>query len=327
MHAKFAIPVVAAAFGIAGAISAYAQDWPVRPVTMVVAYAAGGGPDAVARILADRLSEVLGRQVVIDNVGGAGGMIGTARVAKAAPDGSQFVLGITGNIAQLQLLTKTPLYNSETDFAPVVLIAESPLVLIARKHLPANNLQDFIAHAKVNQSKMQFGSPGVGSTPHLACALFNVAAGINVTHIPYRSGTPAMQDLIAGRIDYYCSTVATAIAQIENNAIKPIAILSRARSPILPDLASAQEQGLDNLDASAWFAFFLPKGTSASIVKKLHDATVSAMDSPSVQNRLRDIGVDLVAPERRSPAYLQQFVKREIEKWATVIRAANIQSE
>ena len=319
--------VLAAAFCLAGEISAKAQDWPIRPVTMVVTNAAGGGPDAVGRILATRLTEVLARQVVIDNVAGAGGMTGTARVAKAAPDGYQFLLGSTGNMAQLQSLAKNPLYNAATDFAPVVLIAEAPLVLIHRKGLPAANLQGFVAHARANQAKMQFGSPGVGSTPHLACALLNAATGINVTHIPYRGSAPAMRDLIAGRIDYQCTTVTAAIAQIESNTVTAVATLSKARSPILPGIPTAHEQGLGDFDASVWFGFFFPKLAAELIVQKLHDATLATMNSPSVQNRLRDIGVDLVAPDRRSPQYLQRFVEREIEKWAAVIKTANIKEE
>lgn len=329
MNTKRAVSlgVLAAAFCIVGEISAKAQDWPIRPVTMVITNAAGGGPDAVGRILATRLAEVLGRQVVIDNVAGAGGMTGTARVAKAAPDGYQFLLGSTGNMAQLQSLAKNPPYNAATDFAPVVLIAEAPLVLIVRKDLPANNLQTFIVHAKANKAKMQFGSAGVGSTPHLACALLNAAIGINVTHIPYRGSAPAMQDLIAGRIDYQCTTVAAAMAQIESKTVTAVATLSKSRSPILPDIATAQEQGLDGFDASVWFGFFFPKHAPALIVQKLHDATLVTMNSPSVQNRLKDIGVDLVGPDRRLPQYLQRFVEKEIEKWAAVIKTANIREE
>jgi tripartite-type tricarboxylate transporter receptor subunit TctC len=329
MRTKCAISlaVLAAASGIAGKSSANAQEWPTRPVTMVITTAAGGGPDAVGRILASRLSEVLSRQVIVENIGGAGGMTATARVAKAPPDGYQFVLGITDNMAQLPSLAKNPPYNAATDFAPAVLIAEAPLVLIARKDLPATDLYSFTAYAKANASKMQFGSAGVGSTPHLACALLNNALGIDVAHIPYRGSAPAMQDLIAGRIDYQCATVAASISQIESKTVTPIAILSASRSPMLTELPSAQEQGLENFDASAWFGFFFPKATSHAIVQKLHDATVVAMNSPSVQSRLRDMGVDLVAPERRSPRYLQEFVESEIQKWAAVIKKANINTQ
>ena len=173
-------------------------------VTLVVPFAAGGPIDTIGRILATRLAELLGQQVIVENVGGAGGMTGTARVAKAAPDGYQVVLGNVGTHAGNQTLYRHPLYNAATDFAPVILVVELPLVLVARKDLPADDLPGFIAYAKANQATMQFGSGGAGSATHLACALLNAAVGIEVTHVPYRGGAPAMQDLIAGRIDYLC---------------------------------------------------------------------------------------------------------------------------
>ena len=222
------------------------QDWPTRPVTMVVPFAAGGPADTVGRILASSLSELLGQQVIIENVGGSGGMTGSARVAKAAPDGYQFVLGNVGTHAANQTFYKTPLYNAATDFAPVMLIAQTPLVLLARKDLPANNLKEFIAYAKANQASMQYGSGGAGSASHLACVLLNAAIGINVTHVPYRGAAPAMQDLIAGRIDYQCPDTPIAIPQIQSKMVKAIAILTRDRSPSLPSQASAHEQGLTN---------------------------------------------------------------------------------
>jgi tripartite-type tricarboxylate transporter receptor subunit TctC len=294
---------------------ASAQDWPTRPVTMVVPFAAGGPLDTIGRILAQRLSEVLGQQVVVENVGGAGGMTGAARVARAAPDGYQFVLGNVGTHAGNQTFYANPLYNAATDFAPVILVAETALILLARKDLPASSLPEFIAYAKANQATMQYGSGGAGSATHLACELLNAAIGVKVTHVPYRGGAPAMQDLIAGRIDYQCPDTPLAIAQIQARTVRAIAILTRARSPILPDLASAHEQGLTDFEASNWSAFFLPKGTPAPIVQKLHDATVATVETPSAQARLKEIGADLVAPERRSPEYLQKFVESEIEKW------------
>jgi tripartite-type tricarboxylate transporter receptor subunit TctC len=315
---------VAFAATLAGVGSAAAQNWPTRPVTMVVPVAAGSGIDVSGRILASRLSEILGRQVIVENVGGAGGMTGASRVAHAPPDGYQFVLGTSGEFGINQTLYKKPLYNAVTDFAPVALITTVPLLLVARKDLPASNLSEFIAYSKANQGKMQYGSPGAGNPGHLACALLNAAIGVNVTHVPYRGGGPAMQDLIAGRIDYQCPATAIAIPQIESNMIKAIAILTHDRSPNLPALASAHEQGLTNFEGSNWHAFFLPKGTPAPIIRKLHDATVAAMETPSVQERLKEHGVTVVAPERRSPEYLQKFVESEIKKWAAVIRAAGV---
>jgi tripartite-type tricarboxylate transporter receptor subunit TctC len=316
--------LVATLFDITGSRSATAEGWPTRPVTMVVPSAAGGALDVFGRILAPRFSELLGQTVIVENVAGAGAMLGVARVAKAPTDGYQFVLGTASTHAQSQTLYKKPPFNSATDFTPVALIVDQPMVLIARKDLAANSLQEFIAHTKTNQAKMQYGSAGAGSGPHLACALLNAAIGVNVTHIPYRGGGPAIQDLIAGRLDYQCTIASTAIPQIEANVVKPIAILTRERLPLLPTLASAHEQGLVNFEAADWFAIFFPKGTPASIVGKLHDTAVATMETPSVQARLKEIGAIVVAPERRSQEYLTNFVLSEIERWAAVIRASGV---
>jgi tripartite-type tricarboxylate transporter receptor subunit TctC len=304
-----------------------AETWPSRPLTLVVPFATGGPMDAVARILQSALSDALQQQVIVENVGGAGGMIGAARVAKSAPDGYQFVLGNVGTQAVSQALYKTPFYNSITDFTPVVLIADLSLVMVARKDLPANNLREFIAYAKANQKTMQFASAGAGSATHLGCALINARIGVDVTHVPYRGGAPAMQDLVAQRVDYLCIDTPAAIPQIESGAIKPIAILSHGRSPSLPDLASAHEQGLTDFEATNWSAFFLPKETPAFIVQKLHDATVAAMNNPTVQKRFQENSIDLVADERRSSAYLAQFVASEIAKWAGPIKSSGLALE
>jgi tripartite-type tricarboxylate transporter receptor subunit TctC len=316
--------LIAIAAIITAASPSSAQTWPASSLTMVVPFAAGGPMDTIGRIVAARLAEVLGEPVVVENVGGAGGMTGTARVAKAQPDGTQLVLGNIGTHAQNQTLYAHPLYNAATDFAAVALLAETPLVLIARKDFPADDLPAFIAYARQNQDKVQFGSGGAGSATHIACALLNSAIGVATTHIPYRGGAPAIQDLIAGRIDYLCIDTPIAIAQIEAKAVKPIAILTSTRSPSLPALATAQEQGLRDFEASNWCALFLPKGTPEAIVRRLHDAAVATMDTAAVQAALQRIGSTVVAPERRSPEYLQKFVEGEIARWAAPIRASGV---
>jgi tripartite-type tricarboxylate transporter receptor subunit TctC len=319
--------------GVAGSLAlivslaggpALAENWPTRPVTMVVPFAAGSASDIVGRILAPRLSELLGQQFIVENIGGAGGMTGAYRVAKAAPDGYQIVLGTGGTHAVNQALYKNPLYNAATDFAPVALIVEQPIVLVVRKNLQAGDLREFRAYAEVNQAKMQYGSPGTGSGPHLACALINAAFGIDVTHVPYRGGPPALQDLIAGRTDYVCMSATIAIPQIESQTVKPIAILTKDRSPSLPALASAHEQGLSDFHASTWYALFLPKGAPPPIIQRLNAAAVAAMNTPAVQQRLKEAGTDLVAPERRSPDYLARFVVSEIDRWTAPIKASGI---
>ena len=300
------------------------QGWPTKPVTMIVPFAAGSSSDIVGRIVAPRLSQFLGQQVVIENVGGAGGMTGANRVAKAAPDGYQFVLGTGGTHATNQTLYRHPQYNAATDFAPVALIVEQTIVLVARKDLPANSLQEFAAYARSNQTKMQYGSPGVGSAPHLSCALLNAMLGINVTHVPYRGAPPAIQDLMAGRIDYACFSGTAAIPHIESRTLKGLAILTKGRSPSFPTLASAHEQGLVDFHASTWYAIFLPKRTPAPVIERLHAAVIATMDTSAVRKQLKETGTDLVAPERRSPEYLAGFVLSEIERWAAVIKTVGL---
>jgi tripartite-type tricarboxylate transporter receptor subunit TctC len=322
------IPMIAIAAALLAAIRpAAAQPWPTRPMTMVVPFAAGGASDVIARILAQGLRMELGQSVVVENVGGAGGMVGSIRVAKAAPDGYQMVLGNVGTHAQNQSLYKKPLYQAGTDFAPVALVTNQSLILVVRKDFPADNLQTFIAYAKANQANLQYGSAGVGGSNHLACLLLNSAIGIDVTHIPYRSGAQAMQDMLAGRVDYQCPSAPVALPQIEARTVKALAILSKNRSSGMPDLPSAHEQGLTDFDIPSWYALFLPSGTPADIVQRLNRATVAALNAPLVQQRLKEIGSDLVTPERMSPEYLGMFVAAEIEKWGRVIKANGIQLE
>src|SRR4249920_4126461 len=204
--------LTAAVFGILLALcgSVLAQNYPSKPLTMIIPFAAGGPTDVLGRVIAQRMSEIMGQQVVVENVGGAGGMTGSKRVADTAPDGYSFVLGTVGTHAQGQTLYKKPLYHAATDFTPVALIAEVPIVLIARKDLPADNLKNFVDYAKKNQDKMQFGSAGAGSATHLGCVVLNSAMGANITHVPYRGTGPAMQDLQGGRIDFLCEVVSTA---------------------------------------------------------------------------------------------------------------------
>jgi tripartite-type tricarboxylate transporter receptor subunit TctC len=306
------------------AAPALAQGWPTRPITLVVPFNAGGTSDVVARLLAEGLRAQLGQPVLVENLGGAGGMVGASRVAKSPPDGYTMVLGNVGTHAQNQSLYKKPLYNVVTDFAPVALVIDQSLVLAVRRDFPAGNLHEFTAYAKVNRAKLQYGSAGVGGSNHLACALLNSALGIDITHVPYRSGAQAMQDMLAGRIDYQCPSAPVAIPQINGGTIKALAILSRNRSASMPTLPSAHEQGLTDFDIPTWYALFLPAGTPASIVRQVNGATVATLATPSVQQRLREIGSDLVPPERMTPDYLGTFVATEVEKWARVIKASGI---
>jgi tripartite-type tricarboxylate transporter receptor subunit TctC len=320
---------ISAGFAILLALGAeaLAQNYPTKPPTMIIPFAAGGPTDVLSRVMAQRMSEILGQQVVVENVGGAGGMTGSKRVADAPPDGYTFVLGTVGTHAQGQSLYKKPLYNAATDFTPVGLIAEVPIVLIARKDLPVGNLQEFIAYAKTNQAKMQYGSAGAGSATHLGCVLLNYLIGVDITHVPYRGTGPAMQDLQGGRIDYLCEIISTAKPQIDGGTVKGIAIMTKERSKALPDIPTGLEQGVPNLEAYTWNAIFLPKGAPAEIVKKLNAAMIEAMASPNVKERLEGLGAMIVSPDRATPEYLGNFVRGEIEKWAGPIKASGVSVE
>jgi tripartite-type tricarboxylate transporter receptor subunit TctC len=319
--------VLAGVLAASHGAQAVAQTWPARPVTMIVPFAAGASSDILARILAPHMAEHLGKPVIIENIGGAGGMTGAARVAKAPPDGYQFVVGATGTLAINQTLYKNPPYNAATDFAPVVLIADQPIVLIARNDMPFNNLPEFIAYVRANQAKVSFASAGAGTTPHLGCLVMHAAIGVNVTHIPYRGLGLAIQDMIAGQTNYQCSVLSPALPQIEGNLVKVIAMLTKARSATLPNVPTAHEQGLKDFDVATWHALFMPKGTPRAIVQRLNDAAVAAMTNPSVQERLKELGADIAVPERRTPEYLQSFVESEIAKWAVPVRAAGVTAE
>jgi tripartite-type tricarboxylate transporter receptor subunit TctC len=317
--------VLAGALGLAGAASA--QNYPTRPITMVIPFAAGGPTDVLGRVMAERMSQILGQQVIVENVGGAGGGTGSQRVARAQPDGYTFLLGTVGTHAQNQTLYKKPLYNAATDFQPVGLIAEVPLILITRKDFPASTFEEFVAHAKKNQDKMTYGSAGAGSATHLGCVLLDSAMGTKIQHVPYRGTGPAMQDLQGGRIDFLCEIVSTALPQIQGGAVKAIATMTKTRSPVLPELPTVHEKGIPDFEALTWNAFFLPKNTPEPIAKKLHDAMLQAMDTPAVKERLQGLGAMLVTPDRRSPDYLAQFVRSEIEKWAVPIKSSGVSVE
>lgn len=305
--------------------AAQAQTYPSRPVTMVVPFAAGGTFDVLGRIMAVRMGELLGQTVIVENTTGAGGIVGVNRVISAKPDGYTFLLGTVGTHAYNQTIYKKRRYDAINDFTPVTLFSEQPMVLEVRKDLPANTLAEFTALLKQNGAKMQYGSAGAGSTTHLACSLLNARIGANVTHVPYRGSAPATNDLIGGQIDYVCGNLGAAIALITGKQVKALALLSKERSPLMPDLATAHEQGLADYDVTTWTAFFLPKGTPKEIVDKLNAVTHAAMDTPAIKARMLEIGVTGIAPERRSAEYLAKFVVDEVARWEGPIKSGGLQ--
>ena len=316
-----------AAMALAFTCPAKAQDYPNRAMTMIIPFAAGGPTDVLGRLVAGRASELMGQTIIVENVNGAGGMTGSVRVANSPPDGYNFVLATVGTHAQGQTLYKHPLYDAVADFTPVILIAQIPLVLETRKDLPVSNFKEFVAYAKANQAKMQFGSAGTGSATHLGCVLMNYLLGVNITHVPYRGTGPALQDLEGGRIDFLCDVMTTAKPPIESGAVKGLAVFDSKRSPALPDVPSSAEQGMPNLIAYTWNAIYLPKGAPEPIVKKLHDGVLAAMHTPSVRDRLSGLGAEIAPDDQATPDYLAKFTKSEIEKWAVPIKAAGVNVE
>jgi tripartite-type tricarboxylate transporter receptor subunit TctC len=304
-----------------------AQDWPTRPVTVIVPWAAGGPVDTVARILTARMSEILGQQLVIENAGGAGGTTGTLRASKATPDGYTVLLSGSAVLAQNPTLYKRQMYNPVTDFEHAALHNDSARVLLVRKDFPARTFAEFVAYLKANADKLQYGSPGVGSGGHVCAILLHQALGVTTTHVPYRGAGPAMQDLLAGRLDYMFEQISTSIPQVQAGTVRALAAMSPAPAPGLETLPTSDSQGLKGLDCGAWGAFSFPKGTPQPIVQKLAKAVSDTLDTPAVLARFKTLGVTPIAKERRSPEYLKNFVLSEIERWGKPIKASGVKIE
>src|SRR3954463_4255665 len=319
--------LAAAATLAAFTTAASAQDWPTRPITLIVPFAPGGGVDASARLQALVIGEVLGQTIVVENVGAAAGTIGSGRVAKAAPDGYTMLIGNSGTQVYSQALYKKKPYDAVADFEPIGLVTESPRILLARKGLPVNNLQELVAYMKANQKTMQYASAGVGSGTHLPCALLNFTLGVDITHVPYRGEGPALQDVIAGRIDYMCTTIQSGAAQAKQDTVKGIAVMSSRRAAIIPDLATTGEQGLAGVEATVWNGFFFPKGTPKPIVDKMQAAIETMLTKPEIRQKMEALGLEILPPEQRTPEYLAKFLKEDVERWGKVIRDAGISVE
>ncbi len=301
-----------------------AQTWPSRPITLVVPFAAGSSSDTAARILSVGMSEALGQQMIVENVGGAAGTIGTVRVARAVPDGYQVLFGTVDTMAIAPALQKKPPYDSVNDFTPAGMAVEQPVVLIARKDLPVITLQEFTAYAKANSTKMQFGSAGVGSGSHFSCAKLNLALGIDPIHVPYRSSGLAAQDLLGGQLDFICALGGTAMGPVESGQARAISLLTAERSALFPNLATSKEQGVAGVDSYFWTGFFFPKNTPEAIVQRFSDASSRTLASPSSVERLRKAGIDPIAADRQSPAYLQKFLPAEMTSWAAQVKTIGI---
>ena len=311
----------------AAAAPALADDWPTRPLTLVVPFGAGSGTDVIARLVANKTSEYLGKPIIVEDLGGAGGTIAVSRVAKAPPDGYQFIIGAVDTFAQSQYLFENPPSDTMKDFDPVALAVDQPLVFLARKGLPVSNLTQFVDHLKAHQKDVKFGSAGIGAAPYLACATITRIIGAEATHVAYRAAAPALQDMLRGDIDYYCPLAVSAVPFMKQDQVKTLAVLTPQRSPIFPDLPTAGEQGIDFTDGYYWNAFFVPKGTPEAIVNKLNEAISKALDDQNVQERLKDLAATAVSAHRRSPEYLRQYLAEEITKWSKIMKELKVERQ
>jgi tripartite-type tricarboxylate transporter receptor subunit TctC len=307
--------------------NARAEDYPNRPITMVVPFAAGGPTDILGRIVAQAIGPTLGQQVVVEDVTGAGGTIGAAKVARAAPDGYTMVMGNLGTHAASVGIYGNLAYDPRKDFEPVILVASTPMVLVTTKTLPVKTLSDVVAWAKANKGKATMGSAGVGSISHLTLLLFNHLTGAGVTHVPYRGLSEASNDLLGGQIDLLFDQVVTATPHILNGSENAIVVTIPQRSPSIPNVPSATEAGLPQLQTVAWTALFMPRGTPAAIVNRINAAVQKAMQDPNVAKRLAQIGADVPPPEQRTPQALGQLVNAEIDKWVPLIKAAGVTAQ
>ena len=301
--------------------AAQAQDYPNRSITVVVPFPAGGPSDVVARIVVEHMARTLGQSMVIENVGGAGGTIGSARVASAAPDGYTLLAGSMGSHVSAPVLTPNVKYDSARDFAPIGFTAHAPAVIVARKDFPAKDLRDFIAQVRSNPAAIKQAHGGVGASSHMACVLFNSSAAINPTPVAYRGTGPAMNDLIGGHVDTFCEQSVSVIQQVSGGAIKAYAVSAKERLASLPDVPTAKEAGLD-YDMSIWAGIFAPKGTPAPVIDKHADALDKALDDAGVRDRLNKLGGSIPAKAERRPAAFDAYVKSEVTRWAPILKAA-----
>lgn len=303
------------------------QPFPSRQITIVVPFAAGGPSDAMARLVAQGIGEKVGGRVIVENVPGAGGTIGSARVSRADPDGHTLVFGNIGTHAANAGLYKSLPYNPETDFEPVALIASVPFVVASRRALAAESFADFRALAAAKHGGLTYGSAGVGSASHLACLLLDAAMGARAQHVPYRGVAPAMNDLVAGQIDFMCDQTVTMIPQIKGATVKPLAVMSRARVAQLPELPTVIEGGLGGAEVEAWNALFAPRGTPSAIVDRLFGLIWNAVTAPAIRTRFEDLGAVIPMKDAADPQALRAHVAAETRKWVPIIRNAGISVE
>ena len=316
---------IAALVAAACIAPAQAQDkWPSKPITYVVPFAAGGSTDILARIIAQKLSVALGQTVIVENKPGAGGNIGADAVAKSTPDGYTLLMGAVATHAINPTLYASMPYDAVRDFQPVTQLASTPNVLIVNPSIPAANVREFIAHAKANPGKLNFGSGSTGSAGHLAGELFKAMAGVEMTHVPYKGAAPAMQDLIAGRVQLMFDNFASASAQVKAGKVRALAVTTAKRSALAPELPTIAETGLAGFDINTWFGLFVPAGTPREIVERLHGEFTRALALADIREKLVALGAE---PVGSRPEEFATYIRAEADKYARVIKASGARAD
>ncbi len=320
MSANTLIRILCLAAAMLVASPAFAQGWPSRPVRVVAAYPAGGSIDIVARLVSQRLGESLGQPFIVENKAGAAGNIGTDFVAKAAPDGYTLLMGSAAAISSApNVYAKLP-YDPLKDLLPIVLVANQPNALIVRPGLAANNVREFIALARANPGKLNYGSSGVGASQHMTAELFAMMTGVQITHVPYKGGAPAMADLMSGQIDFMFDPVPTSIQVVRSGKVRALAVTSLRRSEVMPDLPSMAEAGLDGFDLRGWIGLLAPANTSRDLVQRLN-GEVLKMLAADLRGKLLELGLDVAGG---TPEQFAAFIREDIAKYGRIVKASGM---
>ena len=306
--------------------NAYAQEFPTKTVSLIMPYSAGGPGDTLARLVAQSMTKTLKKQVIVENYPGAGGTIGSARVANASPDGHTLLMIHVSHATNPALYPKLA-YDSIKDFEPVGLVADLPMVFVSKKGLPVKNFKELIDYIKANKDKVNYGHAGTGSASHLCGLLFNSAIKTKVTMVPYKGAAPAISDMMGGQVDFMCDQTVNVVPYIKSGRINGYAVASKTKSPALPDLPTANDAGLPSFELNIWYGVFAPKGTPKPVVEKLSASLQEAIKDPTVTAKLADLGATPVSAERARPDALRVQLKSEIDKWGPIIKEAGVYGE
>ena len=329
MTTKRSIPLLLALTAVCfdGHSPTSAQVYPSHPITLIVPFAAGGPTDVTSRIVGEHMSRTLGQQLVIENVPGAGGTVGSTRNMRATPDGYTIQMGQMGTHAGAVALYPSLAYKPDSDFQPIGLVVDQAVVIFGRKDFPPNDLKEFVAYVKANADKLNVGHAGVGSISHFTCLMLDSILGAKPTMVPFGGAGPALNAMLGSQVDYMCDSISDVVQQIQAGAIKGYAVASAKRNPALPNIPTTIEAGLPEYQATGWYALFAPKGIPAPIAARLTTALDQALNDEGVRKRLAELGCDIPEPARRGPQALTALVKSEIARWTPIIKAANVKME